>query len=127
MEPPGPERKKQGKSGFGGTALKIGTQRVNLFGGSRKELDGYDKIVHEYELGIKGLFAMPLSLVRESRIIRDGADSAPDPEGMERRLLAALERQIEGEVRQSSFSSWESFFKAASLRSAADASLHSSR
>ena len=88
-------------------ALKIGSMRVNFYGKTGKTLDGYDKIVHEYKLGIKGLFAMPLSLVRESMILRDGADRAPDLQGTEQRLLRYLEDQIEGEVRQSSFSSWE--------------------
>ena len=67
-------------------------------------LDGYDKIVHEYNLGIKGLFATPVSLVREE-LIRTKTEPGPaaEEERMKRQLLELLTRRIDGEVLSESF------------------------
>ena len=80
-------------------ALVIGKKRINLFWGSRKELDGYDKIVHEYRVGVKSLFALPLRLVCEC-YTRPAARPAGtgDPDACAARLREALEQQIEGEL-----------------------------
>ncbi len=85
-------------------ALKIGKNRYNFYAGSGKMLDGYDKIVHEYNLGIKGLFATPVSLVREELICtKTEPGPAAEEERMKRQLLELLTRRIDGEVLSESF------------------------
>jgi len=80
-------------------ALVLGKKRINLFWGSRKELDGYDKIVHEYRVGVKGLFALPLRLVCERFSLSATRSVSPgDPDACAARLREALEEQIEGEL-----------------------------
>lgn len=84
-------------------ALRIGKTRLNFYAGSKKELDGYDKIVHEYRLGVKGLFALPLSLICESWEAYESGAAATTPEEAQRcagRLRETLEEAIEGEILQ---------------------------
>lgn len=90
-------------------ALKIGDERINFYGKSRKTLDGYDKIVHEYNLGIKGLFSTPLTLLRTERysLLPPGAERDRTEE-MKARLLRRLEESIDGEVLEYSFSAGRS-------------------
>ena len=86
-------------------ALKIGDERINFYGKSRKTLDGYDKIVHEYNLGIDGLFALPVSLVRETVIVSRPAEGPDaDPAAMQQRLEDSLRGSIDGEIVSRSFS-----------------------
>lgn len=88
-------------------AIKIGDERINFYGKSRKTLDGYDKIVHEYNLGIDGLFALPVTLVCE-RYTRCRTEAAQlDTAAVAARLEAYLAAQIEGEIVQSSFDTVE--------------------
>ncbi|MDO4990254.1 MAG: sporulation protein YqfD [Eubacteriales bacterium] len=86
-------------------ALQFGKKRVNLYFGSGKALDGCDKIVAEYTLGVKGLFSTPLRLIRE-RIVpydtRVGTD--PDPVGMAERLASLLTLSAEGQILERSVS-----------------------
>ena len=80
-------------------ALKIGKKRINFYGNGKKTLDGYDRIVHEYNMGIDGLFALPLTLVREERIRRETAVAEPDSgQEMGAALRTALQERIDGEI-----------------------------
>ena len=89
-------------------ALVIGENRINFYGKSRKMLDGYDKIVHEYQLGVSGLFALPISLVCETVIPHRAAKTQPfDPAETEARLEAYLQSRIRGEIVSRSFSAVE--------------------
>ena len=72
-----------------------------FFRGSRKELDGYDKIVHEYRVGVQGLFALPLTLIREDWIAREHFEQTEaDAAACAERLREELAERIEGEIRQ---------------------------
>lgn len=91
--------KTPGRLGFSRFALQFGRKRVNLYFGSGKALDGCDKIVAEYTLGVRGLFSTPLRLIRERIVPYDsffGAD--PDPAGMAERLLSRLRLSAEGQI-----------------------------
>ena len=82
-------------------ALRFGKKRINLSLRSRKELDGYDKIVHEYRVGIPGLFALPLSLIRETWTVSAGSPlEAGDARDCADRLREELTGQIRGELLQ---------------------------
>ena len=86
-------------------ALLFGKKLLPLGKNWGKGLDECDKIVHEYTLGIEGLFSLPLSLrqsVRRSRLPDGGA--AERSEEMKRALLKRLETEIDGEVLDTSFS-----------------------
>ncbi len=86
-------------------ALKCGKKRINLYFGSGKPLDGYDKIVYEYNLGLDGMFALPVTLIREELCRRETAPAACRAEReMEQRLLENLRARIDGEIVSSSFS-----------------------
>ena len=88
--------------------LKIGDRSIFFYGKSRKTLDGYDKIVHEYNLGLKGLFALPLSLLCETCTRRAPAEpQAADTQAMRERLETQLRGQIDGEIVSLSFSELE--------------------
>lgn len=89
-------------------ALKIGGMRINFYQNGGKTIDGCDKIVHEYNLGIKGLFRLPLSVVREElRPYRTTEFSRGEAEATGQRLLASLAENIEGEIVFSSLSAAE--------------------
>ena len=98
VEPPGTEREETGKPVFGSASLKIGKKRIILFGGSRKELDGYDKIVHEYTVGIDGLFAFPLALIREE--YRNDGQCGERMLPVGERLCESLSKELDGEILQ---------------------------
>ena len=88
--------------------LKIGDRSIFFYGKSRKTLDGYDTIVHEYDLGLDGLFALPVSLLCETRVRRAPADApAADTQAMRERLRAGLLESIDGEIVSLSFSEIE--------------------
>ena len=86
-------------------ALKIGKMRINFYPGSGKLLDGYDKIVHEYNVGVKDLFALPLTVICEKQIRREETENVTvSEEQLQQRLRAYLEDQVRGEIRGESFS-----------------------
>ena len=86
-------------------ALKIGKRRINFYGHSKMTLDGYDTIVHEYNMGIEGLFALPISLLREERIRYRGSSETSEPEQeMGAALRSALQERIDGEIVSSQIS-----------------------
>ena len=86
-------------------AIVIGKRRLNLYIGSGKTIDGCDKIISEYSLGIPGLFSTPIRLVRERFVpyeTRAGDDYDPKETG--RRLYALLEKNTEGQILSSKLS-----------------------
>ncbi len=90
-------------------ALVFGKRRINLYFDSGKAIDGCDKIIHEYKLGVEGLFVLPVTLVREELIpydteLRQAYDRAAMAGQLEKQLLEA----VDGEVLSQSFSEGES-------------------
>ena len=86
-------------------ALQIGQKRIRLGVFSQKGLDECGKIVHEYNVGVKGLFALPVTLIREELRPRSGTEAVTDRAAeMEASLRRRLEEQIEGEILSASFS-----------------------
>ena len=80
-------------------AIKIGKGRINLFGRSRKALDGYDKIVHEYRLGIGELFVFPVSFITERYSVwSEQADNPYSAMPSEETLQNYLQNSIDGEI-----------------------------
>ena len=80
-------------------ALIFGKRRLNLYISSGKTIDGCDKIISEYTLGLEGLFSTPIRLVRERfrpYETKPGDDYDPDASG--RRLYALLEERTEGQI-----------------------------
>ncbi len=86
-------------------SLQFGKKRLKISGFSGKALDECDTIVHEYSLGIEGLFSLPVKLIREERrsLSPTGTEAAREQE-MESALLRRLEEQIDGEILDLSFS-----------------------
>ena len=91
--------KTEKKGSWSRFALKIGKNRINFYFSGGKDIDGCDKIVHEYNLGVEGLFALPVTIVREELQRWETAPgSAADAEPMKRRLYEALCARIDGEI-----------------------------
>ena len=83
-------------------ALVFGKRRLNLYIGSGKTIDGCDKIISEYTLGLPGLFSTPLRLVREHFVpYRLSTGDDYDPEAAGQRLYALLEGRTEGQILES--------------------------
>lgn len=90
-------------------ALVFGKRRINLYFDSGKAIDGCDKIIHEYKLGVEGLFALPVTLVREELIpYETELQPAYDRDAMARQLEKQLLEGMDGEVLSRSFSEGES-------------------
>ena len=86
-------------------ALVVGKTRVNFYGKGGKALDGYDKIIREHRLAVKGLFSTPLCLVcEELRPYEARAAAFSAPEELQQRLFGELNAQIRGEIVSASFS-----------------------
>lgn len=92
-------QKTGGGRGFTRLAVKIGEKRFNFYFNSGNPIDEYDKMIHETKIGIDGLFALPVSLIREvfteirtEPVEEDGADE------IAARLREALRQSIEGEI-----------------------------
>jgi len=85
-------------------AVVFGNRRLNLYIGSGKTIDGCDKIISEYTLGIPGMFSTPIRLVRERFIpYKTSAGDDCDPNETGRRLYTLLESRTEGQILESSF------------------------
>lgn len=98
-----PEQQEK-KTGIGRFALQIGKKRLYFGPSGGKGLDGCGKIVHEYTLGVEGLFALPLRLLRETPLSAQTADAAYDrEEEMKAALLHGLEAEIDGEILDADF------------------------
>ena len=79
-------------------ALIFGKRRLNLYFSSGKAIDGCDKIVSEYTLGQRGLFALPIRVVRETVVpcrIRETKAGFAD---IAARLMTRLQSGLEGQV-----------------------------
>ncbi len=97
--PPARAKQSADRGRRGRLALKIGGKRINFYQNAGKTIDGCDKIVHEYNLGIEGLFRLPLGLVwEELRPYRASGVACGSGEETGQRLLASLVEQIEGEI-----------------------------
>lgn len=80
-------------------ALKLGKRRINFYLGDGKDIDECDKIIYEYNLGIKGVFALPVTVVREELIYRERQIGDYDMTyQMRERLLSGLTDSIDGEL-----------------------------
>lgn len=90
-------------------AVKFGKNRLNFYIGAGNTVDGCDKIVHNYKLGVKGLFALPVTLiVEELRPYKADGASTADIAGMGADLKAALMRAVDGQVISASLTAGES-------------------
>lgn len=84
-------------------ALKFGKTRCNFYFSSGNTVDGCDKIIHNYNAGIRGLFALPVTLVvEELRPYRLSGTVPADTAAMGARLEARLEDGLRGVVLSSS-------------------------
>ena len=83
-------------------ALVFGKTRLNLYIGSGKTIDGCDKIISEYTLGMPGLFSTPVRLLRERFVpYRESPGDDYDPKATGQRLYALLESRTEGQILES--------------------------
>ena len=99
------ETKREKKSSISRFALRLGKRRINFYFGDGKHIDECDKIIYEYNLGIKGFFALPLTLVREELVRWEKSPEEADRvTEMEEKLYSFLEEGIEGAIVSSSFS-----------------------
>ena len=90
-------------------ALKIGKKRIDLCFHSRKTIDGCDIIIHEYDLGAEGLFALPVRIVREElRGYSQVQGGSPKPEEMRSLLEGYSQLHGRGRLLSRSFSQGES-------------------
>lgn len=105
--PPAAEQKGEVVSKSSRFALKVGRKRINFYRKGKKTLDGCDRMVHEYNLGVEGLFALPLTLVREDCVRRQSlAPTEARKEPMAERLRSQLQERLEGEVLSSQTGSY---------------------
>ena len=87
---------KKRKSRF---ALKLGKTRINFYRNGKMTLDGYDTIVHEYNMGIEGVFALPITLIREDLAqYRESAEPLCPEQEIGAALQSALRESIDGEI-----------------------------
>ena len=89
-------------------ALLFGKRRLNLYFGSGKAIDGCDKIISEYTLGQRGLFVLPIRVVRETLVPFRTRVVKADSDDLAARLMTRLLSGIEGQVLEHSFSAAES-------------------
>lgn len=86
-------------------ALIFGKKRINFYFGGRNNIDECDKIIYEYKIGIEGVFAMPVTLVRESmrdyrlKPIENVTDS------LKELLYDTLKSDVNGEILNCGYSS----------------------
>jgi len=87
-------------------SIKILKNRINFYFGGRNDIDECDKIVHEYNLGVEGLFSFPLSIIREEIVCRKREAGNCDISGeIGQAMLAALGETVRGEIISSSLAS----------------------
>jgi len=101
--------KNENKFSYSRFSVKIGKKRINFYPSSRKDIDGCVKIINEYNLGVEGLFALPVTVVREEILYFQkevGRWMQNDETG--RRMLEELSEAIDGEILSSSVSYSES-------------------
>lgn len=80
-------------------AVKFGKNRVNFYFNSGNTVDGYDKIVHNYKIGVEGLFALPVTVIVED-FYPYKLESTPysDVDGMADRLQKYIDGAVAGEI-----------------------------
>ena len=79
-------------------ALIFGKRRLNLYFSSGKAIDGCDKIVSEYTLGQRGLFALPIRVVRETVVPCRTRETKAGFADIAARLMTRLQSGLEGQV-----------------------------
>lgn len=93
-------KKDYGGGRFHRWALRIGEKRVNFYNSSGKTYGNCDKIVEEYPMALKGVFTLPLTLVRESCERYELVPvkvTVPEAEAeLKAALLLELERRLDG-------------------------------
>lgn len=86
-------------------ALVFGKKRINFYFGGRNNIDECDKIIYEYKIGIEGVFALPVTLVRESmreyrlKSVENGTESVKEL------LYDTLKSEVNGEILNCGYSS----------------------
>ncbi|MBO5496284.1 MAG: sporulation protein YqfD, partial [Oscillospiraceae bacterium] len=88
-------------------ALIFGKRRLNLYFSSGKAIDGCDKIVSEYTLGQRGLFALPIRVVKETVVPCRTQETKADSADLAARLMNRLLSGMEGQVLEHSFAASE--------------------
>lgn len=95
--------------GYTRFALKFGKTRYNFYFSSGNTVDGCDKIVHNYKLGVKELFALPVTFIVEEYIPYVLSDEPTDyADEMAEHLEAYLMSHVRGEVKSRSVTAAES-------------------
>ena len=89
-------------------ALLFGKRRLNLYFGSGKAIDGCDKIASEYTLGQRGLFSLPIRVVKETIVPCRTREKKAASDDLAARLMARLLSGLEGQVLEHSISATES-------------------
>ncbi|MBQ3210315.1 MAG: sporulation protein YqfD [Oscillospiraceae bacterium] len=80
-------------------ALKFGKKRLNFYPGGRKTVDGCDKIIDNYIIGIDGIFALPVTVIVEKILPYEIQGRAvPNTDAMAKRLYDDIKRQVDGEI-----------------------------
>ena len=80
-------------------ALKFGKNRINFYPESKKAVDECDKIIHNYKLGMDGVFTFPVSLiVEELRPYTSEEQRLDESAKMKKRLAARIEETVDGEI-----------------------------
>lgn len=79
-------------------ALVIGGSRVNFYGNSSIPDSDCDKIYSEYKLGIKGLFSLPVSLVKEISRFYETAEAETDAYQVRLMLEQKLHQRLLEEI-----------------------------
>lgn len=97
------ELKGEEKWSYSRFSIRFLKKRINFYFSGRNDIDECDKIVHEYNLGIEGLFSFPLSIIREEIVCRKREMGGCDiSEEIGRRMLEELEGAVCGEIVSSS-------------------------
>jgi len=97
------EIKREKKWSYSRFSIKFMKNRINFYFAGRNDIDECDKIVHEYVLGVQGLFSFPLSIIREEIICRKRESGGCDVSGeIGKRMLEELDEAVNGEIISSS-------------------------
>ena len=89
-------------------ALKFGKKRINLYLRGRNNIDECDKIISEYKLGFDGLFAVPVSIVKEEIVkYRKETVNTDLSEFLCDQQLEKLQARISGSIKHSSYQTYE--------------------
>lgn len=79
-------------------SLKIGKRILKIGSGTGKTIDGCDKIINEYKIGVEELFQLPISVISVKCRYSDLADTPVFVPGAEQRLYDYLNERINGEI-----------------------------